>query len=228
MYERIKSFCRRLVTFKSELSELLQEAEEILELVAASQPELIPQSDNEMLVGKLKDIQRDTALLQVRKANVLQSMDTLTIQPYELCRAPFCEVIPGGVKISLEDEYPPKYSVYDKVFIKDGIMTNLAYAEARNRWFSQIKSAMESYRGERIIPAIVYLKFFVPRRCDAGNFIVKFIIDALMYYGPIANDDNLENLSAVIQEALIDKESPRTEIFVIRNKGQLHSLLESN
>jgi len=104
-------------------------------------------------------------------------------------------------------------------------MSNQAYAEVRNRWYSLIQKAMDGYEGERIAPAIVFIKYFVTKVCDPGNFVSKFILDGLMYHGAIAADDNLHDVNAVVQEAVIDRENPRTEIFVLQNTGQLDLIL---
>ncbi len=76
-------------------------------------------------------------------------------------------------------------------------------------------------KGGRIDPAIVYLVYYVPWMCDVSNFTGKMIIDGLMYYGAIATDDNLENVPIEIQEARIDKENPRTEVYIIPYHNQV-------
>ena len=61
--------------------------------------------------------------------------------------------------------------------------------------------------------------------CDVSNFTGKMIIDGLMYYGAIATDDNLENVPIEIQEARIDKENPRTEVYIIPYHNQVEKIL---
>jgi hypothetical protein len=46
-----------------------------------------------------------------------------------------------------------------------------------------------------------------------------------MYAGVIGKDDNLEHVPVVIQEARIDKENPRTEIFVVQYENQIEKTL---
>ena len=46
-----------------------------------------------------------------------------------------------------------------------------------------------------------------------------------MYAGAIGVDDNLEHVPVEIQEARLDKENPRTEIYVIEYKNQLEKIL---
>ena len=175
-----------------------------------------------MLIQDTRNLQRELAFLQARLANYL---DKLEINIIKGCNSrTSLEIIPNGIRIVVLDEFPPKTSVYDRITLKNGILTNYAYAEARNRWYSLIKQAVAEYTGERIAPAIIYIKYYVPKICDAGNFLSKFIIDGLMYNGAIAIDDNLDNVNAVIQEAVLDQHNPRTEIYVFKNIGQLDTI----
>lgn len=184
------------------------------------------QTDDEVcglfsLIQDAKNVQRELALLQARLANQIDQLELQTIQDRKANGRTSLEVIPNGVKITLLDEFPPKTSMYDRVTIRNGRLTNHAYAEVRNRWYSLIKQAVAEYQGERIVPAIIYIKYFVSKICDTGNFISKFILDGMMYNGPIALDDNFKNVNAVIQEAVLEIQNPRTEIYVFKNIGQL-------
>ena len=134
------------------------------------------------------------------------------------------EVIDDILKITIK-EYPPKIDVFRRIVIVDGSVIDNAYKEVRDRWYSLIREAMKGYEGERIDPAIVYLVYYVPWICDVSNFTGKIIIDGLMYYGAIATDDNLEHVPIEIQEARLDKENPRTEIYVIRHTDQTEKIL---
>ena len=42
-----------------------------------------------------------------------------------------------------------------------------------------------------------------------------------MYFGAIAADDNLEHVPVEIQEARLDKENLRTEVYVIKHTNQV-------
>jgi len=180
------------------------------------------------LIQKTRNLQKELAVLQARLSNLLEKLEFQTINQQEVNARTFLEIIPGGVKITIFDEYPPKVSVYDRVSLTNGKLNNYAYAEARNRWYSLLKRATEGYEGDRIVPCFVYIVYFVPYLCDVGNFINKFILDGLMYYGPAPLDDNFENVNAVVQEAVLDKENPRTEIYVMKNTGRLRSVLSQN
>lgn len=181
------------------------------------------------LIQDARDLQRELALLQARLANHLDKLELETINNHEEVNGrTSLEIITNGVRITISDEFPPKTSVYDRVTVKNGMLTNHAYAEARNRWYGLIKQAVAGYEGERIVPAIVYVKYYVQKLCDTGNFISKAILDGMMFHGPIAIDDNLENVNAVIQEAVIDKQNPRTEIYVLKNIGQLDAVFLSD
>jgi hypothetical protein len=47
------------------------------------------------------------------------------------------------------------------------------------------------------------------------------IVDALMYSGAIGKDDNLEHVPIEISQAIIDKDNPRTEIYVVKHSKEL-------
>ena len=134
------------------------------------------------------------------------------------------EVIDDILKITIK-EYPPKIDVFRRIEVINGSVIDNAYQEVRDRWYSLIRKAMKGYEGGRIDPAIVYLVYYVPWMCDVSNFTGKMIIDGLMYYGAIATDDNLENVPIEIQEARIDKENPRTEVYIIPYHNQVEKIL---
>ena len=95
------------------------------------------------------------------------------------------------------------------------------HKKARDIIYSLIGSAVKGYKGERIDPAIVHIVYYVPRICDVGNFVGKMIVDSLMYSGAIGKDDNLEHVPIEISQAKIDKDNPRTEIYVVRYNKEL-------
>ena len=134
------------------------------------------------------------------------------------------EVIDDILKITIK-EYPPKIDVFRRIEVINGSVIDNAYQEVRDRWYCLIRKAMKGYEGGRIDPAIVYLVYYVPWMCDVSNFTGKMIIDGLMYYGAIATDDNLENVPIEIQEARIDKENPRTEVYIIPYHNQVEKIL---
>lgn len=46
-----------------------------------------------------------------------------------------------------------------------------------------------------------------------------------MYFGAIAADDNLEHVPVEVQEARLDKENPRTEVYVVKHTNQVEKIL---
>lgn len=177
------------------------------------------------IIQELRELQKELAVLQARLSAFLEKLELTQLPLFEVNAYPAVDVLPDGVKITIPNEYPPKTAIYDRIALKDGKITTYAYAEARNRWFGLIRKAAEGYKGPRIAPSIVYITYFVPVLCDVTNFTAKFIVDGLMYHGFTAQDDNLEKVNAVVQEAVLDKNSPRTEIYILRNTGQLKNLL---
>lgn len=52
------------------------------------------------------------------------------------------------------------------------------------------------------------------------------IVDGLMYSGAIGKDDNIEHIPIEISQAIIDKDNPRTEIYVVEySKGLEEKML---
>ncbi len=131
-----------------------------------------------------------------------------------------CEVVGDVLKITIDD-YPPKISVYERNEIVDGRIVSNTHKKTRDRIYSLVGSAVRSYKGERIDPAIVHIVYYVPRICDVGNFVGKMIVDGLMYSGAIGKDDNLEHVPIEISQAIIDKDNPRTEIYVVKHSKEL-------
>ena len=229
MQKQNKTLYRHLNNIKTELSNMLHEIEAETQNINRKNLSLEGNNgcinSNRQSIQEMKDLQADLALLQARLANHLEKMDfTATSSNLDIEAHVARKIIPGGIKITIPDDYPPKTSVYNRVTIKNGKLNNEAYAQARDRWYSLIQKAMGGYDGERISPAIVLIKYYVPQVCDTGNFISKFILDGLMYNGAIAKDDNLYQVNAVVQLAVLDKTNPRTEIFVLKNTGQLDAV----
>lgn len=176
------------------------------------------------IIEELKDVQKELVVVQARLSSYLGKIERRQIQIPDIDTGPEVKISEGWVRITIPDEYPPKTSVYSRITLKNGKISTYGYADARDRWFALLKKAAGKYQGPRIDPAVVYVIYYTPVVCDVTNFTVKFIVDGLMYYGFIACDDNLQNLHAVVQEAVLDKENPRTEIYVFEDKGQLRSI----
>lgn len=229
MQNQKETFYRHLNTIKTELSNMLHEIEAETQNINRTYWGLDNKNSStcrdEQAIQEIKNLQGDLALLQVKLANHLEELDFFATSGNLDIEADVArEIIPEGIKITIRDDYPPKTSIYNRVTIKNGKLNNEAYAQARDRWYSLIQKVMAGYDGERISPAIVFIKYYVPQVCDTGNFVSKFVLDGLMYNGAIAKDDNLYQVNAVVQLAVLDKTNPRTEIFVLKNTGQLDAV----
>ena len=170
-----------------------------------------------MNIGELRNLRNKLILDQIR---ITELIDKKRRQDGELNENIGCKMVGDVLKITIDD-YPPKVSVYERNEVIDGRIVSKTYKKIRNRIYSLVGSALIDYKGERIDPAIVHIVYYVPRICDVGNFLSKMIIDSLMYNGAIGNDDNLKHLPIEIGQAIIDKENPRTEIYVLKYTEEL-------
>lgn len=177
-----------------------------------------------MDIGELIKTQNRLTQAQIALGELIRKMKFEDVKIEDIDLVPKHEIVNGVLKL-IVPEYPPKINVFHKLEIVDGTVVSNLYQEARNRWYSLIFKALEGYDGGRIDPAIVYMVYYVPWICDVGNFVGKMIVDGLMYAGAIGVDDNLEHVPVEIQEARLDKENPRTEIYVIEYKNQLEKIL---
>jgi hypothetical protein len=177
-----------------------------------------------MDIGQLIKTQNRLTQAQVQISNLMKEIIDKNPNLRDVESEVKREVIDDILKITIK-EYPPKIDVFRRIEVINGSVIDNAYQEVRDRWYSLIRKAMKGYEGGRIDPAIVYLVYYVPWMCDVSNFTGKMIIDGLMYYGAIATDDNLENVPIEIQEARIDKENPRTEVYIIPYHNQVEKIL---
>mgnify|MGYP000442281406 CR=1 FL=1 len=177
----------------------------------------------------LKDIhgiQGQLVMAQVKLAELAEQLVSTPTGHDDKEVVPEFEAVNEGIKITVP-EFPPRVAVFDRTVFENGKPSVRAYMIARDRWYLLIRKALEGYEGESIDPALVYIIYYVPRLCDVGNFVEKFIIDGLMYAGAIAEDDNLKHVHVIAREARIDKERPRTEIYVVKHEGQVRNLVLS-
>jgi len=171
------------------------------------------------VLNEIISFQKDLTLIQLQLEKLKEKFEKNELKRLNIDISPKLEIIPNGLKISLP-EHPPKITIYSKVQFKNGTFSSDAYIEVRNRWYSLIKKALEGYNGPGIKPALVYIIYYVPGKCDADNFTTKFIIDGLMYAGAIAKDDNYEYVPDIAQGVRLDTENPRTEVYVLKHDNQ--------
>ncbi|MDK2836747.1 MAG: hypothetical protein PWP21_1524 [Thermosediminibacterales bacterium] len=176
------------------------------------------------MLEEIISIQKDLTLIQLQLEELKERFEENELKYLDIDTSPKLETIPNGLKITLP-EYPPKTTIYNKVQFKDGVFMSRAYINVRNRWYSLIKKALKDYNGPRIDPAFVYIIYYVPGKCDADNFTTKFIIDGLMYAGAIAMDDNFKHVPDIAQGVRIDRENPRTEVYVLKHRNQIMKAL---
>ncbi len=173
-----------------------------------------------MDIRELKGLRNRLLLDQIRVSELIDEKRMEDLEVEELNEGMGCEMVGEVLKITIDD-YPPKVNAYERNEIVDGKIVSNTHKKARDRIYSLIGSAVRGYKGERIDPAIVHIVYYVPRICDVGNFVGKMIVDSLMYSGAIGKDDNLEHLPIEISQAIIDKDNPRTEIYVIKYSKEL-------
>lgn len=177
-----------------------------------------------MNMGEFIKAQARLTQVQIYMSNIIEKEADKDPELRDVALKAKHEVIGDILKLTIP-EYPPKINIYNKVQIINGSFISGPYQEARDRWYSLIRKGLEGYEGGRIVPAIVYLVHYVPGMCDVGNFAGKAIVDGLMYFGAIGTDDNLKQVPVEIQEARLDKDNPRTEIYIIKYTNQIEEIL---
>lgn len=151
------------------------------------------------MLEEIISIQKDLTLIQLQLEKLKEEFEEDELKRLNIDITPKFETIPNGLKITLP-EYPPKITIYSRVQFKNGTLSSEAYAEVRNRWYNLVKRALKDYDGPGISPALIYIIYYVPGKCDADNFTTKFIIDGLMYAGAIAKDDNCKYLYSPLED----------------------------
>ncbi len=174
------------------------------------------------VMDDLQEMNRGLVLSQIGLSELIEKLAAAQVKPVDIV-TPSHKITPGGILIIIP-EYPPKVDVISKTEIRDGKLNSRTYQAARNRWKGLIRKAVEGYEGPRIEPALVFITYYVPKRCDISNFIHKFIVDGLMDYRVTAVDDNDEKVSSIFQEVVRDKENPRTEIRVMKDNKTFRKL----
>ncbi len=168
-----------------------------------------------MDIKELRELRNSLLLDQIR---ISELIDEKRVE--KLNENMGCEMVGDVLKITIND-YPPKISVYERNEIVDGRIVSDTYKKVRARVYRLVGNALKDYKGERIDPAVVHIVYYVPVLCDVGNFLGKMMVNSLMYNGAIAKDDNLEHVPIEISQMIIDKENPRTEIYVLKYTEEL-------
>lgn len=168
-----------------------------------------------MDIRELKKLRNSLLLDQIKISKLIEEkkMEDLEVEEG-------CEMVGDVLKITIDD-YPPKISVYERNEVVDGRIVSHTYKKVRDRVYSLVGNALKDYKGERIDPAVVHIVYYVPVSCDVGNFLGEMIVNSLMYSGVIGKDDNLEHVPIEVSQMIIDKDNPRTEIYVVRYNKEL-------
>ncbi len=173
------------------------------------------------VLDRIWEVQSNLVNVQVELARLADSV----AQPKAISEATLVETpvslntFEGGFRITVP-EFPPRTAINKNLVLHRGE----GYRKARNWWYELIRRALKEYAGPRIDPALVYIVYYVPRKCDVDNFIEKFVLDGLMYAGGIAIDDNLEHVPILVREIKLDPENPRTEIFVLKDIDMIKNI----
>lgn len=133
--------------------------------------------------------------------------------------------IPGKLLKITIPECLPRMSIYCKVVFIDNKPLYAAYSAARRRWYGLIRKALENFSGKKIDPCLIYVVYYTPVICDFDNYSIKFIMDAIKYHGCIKNDDNFLHIQEGTRQLRLDKENPRTEIYIIEDDNSIDKLL---
>lgn len=173
---------------------------------------------------ELLNLQHTLVEAQLDVNTALNRKETSGIKEIEIDIEPKLEEIPGGYKIIVY-EFPPKTSIHSKITFKNGRISRETYRKTRDHWYSIIRKAVKGERINQVVPAFIYISYFVPHLCDLDNFVEKFIIDGLMYANVTGKDDNLNFVPLIVKDAYIDNKFPRTEIHILRDKEQLRKTL---
>ena len=178
------------------------------------------------MLNDIRKVQSDLASIQVTLAKAAKKYELELLE--EIDASEYKATLDkgkGGLKISV-NEVPPHIGVYRHITMEDGNFVNRQYKEVRNLWYSLIKKATKSQDIRPISPGIVYIRYYLINNCDVGNFVSKFILDALVYTN-ILPDDDLNNLD-IVAEGLVEKrKAPATEIYIVQNDGFLRDLVLS-
>lgn len=126
--------------------------------------------------------------------------------------------------------YPPREQAHPGLLYSLNRAEPSTYQQVRECWFTTLRellwgagqtelAAFETYKR-----SIVWICVYFPdARCrDIDNYTVKFISDALVALRVLEGDEHAR--TSLILEGRVDREDPRSEIFVLEDLGQLEQL----
>lgn len=112
------------------------------------------------------------------------------------------EVFPDHIKITIKDVLPREADIPKTIF--------------REHWHSLMTHALKGidWRADKLLCVIKVIS--TASYWDTDNRAYKFIIDSLRYNQIIPNDTH-NNISHLVIGGEIDRENPRTEIYLLKH-----------
>ena len=179
------------------------------------------------MLNRIRKVQDDLSAIQVELARASEEHELELLEEVDTGDSTVkLETNQNGVKLTV-DVVAPKISIYRYLtFSENGNFTNRQHKEARDFWYSIIKKALAGQVAEPIKPAIVYIRYYLDKNCDVGNFLSKFIQDGLVYNG-VLEDDDLGNVTLLAEGKKKAEKAPRTEIYVVYDDGKVSDMITS-
>lgn len=121
---------------------------------------------------------------------------------------------PKAHKKPIDNPYHPSINVW--MIMKRNMMNDLKQ-KWKNFiiWFVEDQGYTNLHIEECEMKFITYYK--TNRRHDIDNSVPKFILDGLSESGMIIDDDS-KHITSLTMQCFVDKENPRTEIHIKRDK----------
>ncbi|ACB83975.1 hypothetical protein [Natranaerobius thermophilus] len=178
------------------------------------------------MLNRIRKVQDDLSAIQVELAKASEEHELELLEEVETGDSTVkLEKNQNGVKLTV-DVVAPKISIYKFQTFENGNFTNRQHKEVRDYWYSIIKRALAGQNLDPIKPAIVYIRYYLDKNCDVGNFLSKFIQDGLVYNG-VLEDDDLNNVTLLSEAKLKKEKAPRTEIYVVHDNGKVGDMITS-
>lgn len=178
------------------------------------------------MLNRIRKVQDDLAAIQVELSKASEEHELELLEEVDFGDSTVeLETNSNGIKLTV-DAIPPKVSIYRYVTFENGNFTNRQHKEARDFWYSIIKRAFQGKNIKPIKPAVVYIRYYLDKNCDVGNFLSKFIQDGLVYNG-VLEDDDLGNVTLLAEGKKKAEKAPRTEIYVVYDDGKVSDMITS-
>lgn len=150
-------------------------------------------------------------------------------------RGDYIREIPSEIKLVIDNDVLDKYELYYFSVHTKAKKKPIAqpYHESMNTWMIMKRPMMnalkqrwkdfirwlvdeQGYTNLRIEKCEVHQIIYYPtnRRHDIDNSTPKFIVDGLIESGMIVDDDSM-HITKLTLECFVDKEHPRTELYII-------------